>query len=220
VLHAGTHSFDAAIGILALLGHLALRRHCCVCHQYINYVWHHSAGLRCTNDCGINCTFQSCLWPADTPNTGETSYMLQAVTILVLAPGQEIKLRAIARKGLGKDHAKWIPVATVVLVRVPDIHINETLMSTLSDEEKQEFVDSCPQKVFGISPVTNAVRCRNLPEAFQLGLATPWMDVVAQAVTPFAPLFSALQARCTSRTSSELLPLACCYKVVNRCRWR
>jgi DNA-directed RNA polymerase II subunit RPB3 len=90
--------------------------------------------------------------------------MLQAVKILVLAPGQEIKLRAIARKGLGKDHAKWIPVATVVLARVPDIHINEALMSTLSDEEKQEFVDSCPQRVFGISPVTNAVRCRDLPD--------------------------------------------------------
>jgi len=95
---------------------------------------------------------------ADTINTGETNYMLQPVKLLVLAPGQEIKLRAIARKGVGKDHAKWMPVATAVLSRVPDIRINEALMNTLSDEQKQEFVDSCPQKVFRISPVTNAVR--------------------------------------------------------------
>ena len=86
--------------------------------------------------------------------------MLQPVKLLVLAPGQEIKLRAIARKGVGKDHAKWMPVATAVLSRVPDIRINEALMNTLSDEQKQEFIDSCPQKVFRISPVTNAVRAR------------------------------------------------------------
>jgi DNA-directed RNA polymerase II subunit RPB3 len=94
---------------------------------------------------------------ADTINTGETNYMLQPVKILVLAPGQEVKLRAIARKGIGKDHAKWIPVATVALSRVPEIRINEVLMNTLTDEQKQEFVDACPQKVFGISQVTNAV---------------------------------------------------------------
>lgn len=84
--------------------------------------------------------------------------MLQPVKILVLAPGQEIKLTAVARKGVGKDHAKWIPVATVAMSRVPDIKINEALMNTLTDAQKQEFVDACPQKVFGISPVTNAVR--------------------------------------------------------------
>ena len=95
---------------------------------------------------------------ADLTHMGETSYMLQPVKILVLAPGQEIKLSAIARKGVGKDHAKWIPVATVAMSRLPTIKINEALMATLSDAQKQEFVDSCPQKVFGISPVTNAVR--------------------------------------------------------------
>lgn len=35
--------------------------------------------------------------------------------------GQELKLKAIVRKGLGKDHAKWIPVATAVFQYVPEV---------------------------------------------------------------------------------------------------
>lgn len=83
--------------------------------------------------------------------------MLQPVKILMLAPGQEIKLRAIARKGVGKDHAKWMPVATVAMARVPDIKLNVGLMTSLTDAQKREFVESCPQKVFRISPVNSMV---------------------------------------------------------------
>lgn len=95
---------------------------------------------------------------ADNVHTGESNYMLQPVKILMLAPGQEIKLRAIARKGVGKDHAKWMPVATVAMARVPEIKLNVALMTSLTDAQKREFVESCPQKVFRISPVNNMVR--------------------------------------------------------------
>jgi hypothetical protein len=42
-----------------------------------------------------------------------------------MPPPQELKLRAIARKGIGKDHAKWIPVATAVYQYMPKITIDD-----------------------------------------------------------------------------------------------
>eukprot|EP00271_Cylindrocystis_brebissonii_P009066 TRINITY_DN23682_c0_g1_i1.p1 TRINITY_DN23682_c0_g1~~TRINITY_DN23682_c0_g1_i1.p1 ORF type:complete len:305 (+),score=48.52 TRINITY_DN23682_c0_g1_i1:708-1622(+) len=81
----------------------------------------------------------------------------RGILLVKLRRGQELKLRAIARKGLGKDHAKWAPAATVMFQYEPEIVINHALMETLSMEQKKEWVDSCPTKVFGIDPETNQV---------------------------------------------------------------
>ena len=45
----------------------------------------------------------------------------------MLGPGQSIKLEAIARKGIGKEHAKWSPVSTVAMKFDPIVKLNEDM---------------------------------------------------------------------------------------------
>ncbi|GMJ03504.1 hypothetical protein like AT2G15430 [Hibiscus trionum] len=100
-----------------------------------------------------------------TDSAGYDSSEQRGVIIVKLRRGQELRLRAIARKGIGKDHAKWSPAATVTFMYEPEIHINEDMMDTLSLEEKQSFVESSPTRVFDIDPNTQQVVVVD-PEAY------------------------------------------------------
>ena len=71
---------------------------------------------------------------------------------------QELKLKAIARKGIGKDHAKWIPVATVAFQHMPHITINRALIDTLDEKTKEDFVDASPSHALSYNSVTKQVR--------------------------------------------------------------
>lgn len=70
------------------------------------------------------------------------------VLIVKLGPGQHLRLRATARKGIGKEHAKWSPVAVATFQYEPEVRINYKTMDSLTESEKQEFVQSCPRSVF------------------------------------------------------------------------
>lgn len=79
------------------------------------------------------------------------------VVIVKMRKGQELKLRAIARKGIGKDHAKWIPVATAVYHVMPEITINEALVDELTEAEREELSKSDPSGTFKYNQVTRRI---------------------------------------------------------------
>lgn len=79
------------------------------------------------------------------------------VVICKMRRGQALKFRARARKGIGKDHAKFIPVATAVYKFKPKITLNPSVMADLTDEQKQGFVNSDPSKTFRYNPITKMI---------------------------------------------------------------
>lgn len=100
------------------------------------------------------------------------------IILCKLRHGQALKLRAYGTKGIGKDHAKWSPVATAVFQYLPDIRINEVLMERLTTAQKTKFVNSCPgrsedqwakeggkRKLFRLNSVTGAIEVTD-PETY------------------------------------------------------
>lgn len=68
--------------------------------------------------------------------------------IAKLAKGQQLKMKCIARKGIGKDHAKFSPVATAVFHNEPSIEVDPEVSARMNLDEKRAFVDSIPKKAW------------------------------------------------------------------------
>jgi DNA-directed RNA polymerase II subunit RPB3 len=77
-----------------------------------------------------------------------TNQQQRGILLVKLRRGQALRLRAVARRGIGKDHAKWSPVATAAYQFVPDITIDARLAAGLSDAAREEWAAATPGGVF------------------------------------------------------------------------
>lgn len=124
---------------------------------------------------------------------------ISGIALTVLAPGQQVQLRCWAHLGSGREHAKWCPVsecsyrnpATVELALEPERQ--DSVLQTLSAEERREWVDSCPTGVFEVSSATGEVEVRR-PELCTLCDECQWAGeelgrrrglLSAEALQPF-----------------------------------
>jgi DNA-directed RNA polymerase II subunit RPB3 len=79
------------------------------------------------------------------------------ILLAKLRKGQEIDLVAFAKKGVGKEHAKWSPACAVTYKNEPIVELRQEPLEKLNDVQKKEFVASCPSKVYRFDESTKRV---------------------------------------------------------------
>mmetsp|Transcript_67117 Transcript_67117/g.143614 ORF Transcript_67117/g.143614 Transcript_67117/m.143614 type:complete len:358 (+) Transcript_67117:70-1143(+) len=63
---------------------------------------------------------------------------------------QNLRMVCHARKGIAKYHAKWMPVATAIYNYQPQVELDRPQVDSLTIDERIQFVQACPRKVFGL----------------------------------------------------------------------
>jgi len=118
------------------------------------------------------------------------------VVIVKLGKNQELSLKAVAKKGIGKEHAKWNPCGTAVFQQQPEVKLNHAEAVKLSENKKKAFIDSCPTRVYGEDAQTkevvveDALRCMFCNECVVRAESFGVPDLVSIGQVPERFIFS------------------------------
>jgi DNA-directed RNA polymerase II subunit RPB3 len=105
--------------------------------------------------------------------------MDEGIAIVKIGIGQRLKLKAIARLGISKEHAKWCPVAVATYRFWPIIRVNEELIATLTLDQKQQMVDVCSDKILELDTMTGDLRV--VPDAWDIVTYTEDLDYLQKS---------------------------------------
>jgi len=83
------------------------------------------------------------------------------IAICKLGKGQKLKFEATAFKGISKIHSKWSPVCVATFAYLAEVKLDEGRMDELTKEQKYEFVQSCPKKVFNYDEQSQKVKVKD-----------------------------------------------------------
>ena len=94
--------------------------------------------VRCTEDVTRDVTSRELISNhAEVRPVHDAGSLVPGVLLAKLRRGQEIKVRCIAKKGVGKEHAKWSPVANVAFEYDPDNLLRHTNFWVEEDVNKE-----------------------------------------------------------------------------------
>ncbi len=82
----------------------------------------------------------------EAPRRINVEVVSKKIPLVKLARGQRLRLTAIARMGVGRDHAKWQPTAAVAYKFKARINI----LREPTTEEAEALASLCPRKVFKV----------------------------------------------------------------------
>ncbi|KAL7464154.1 hypothetical protein ACHAXS_004487, partial [Conticribra weissflogii] len=92
------------------------------------------------------------------------------ILLAKLRPGQVIELEAHARKGTGKDHAKFSPVATASYRLMPQIEITRPIY----DDDAEELVNWFEPGVFSLLPIPSDAEGEDAGHRVKAAVSNPY----------------------------------------------
>ena len=98
---------------------------------------------RCSVSFALRETGPKTVYSKDLKSCGDSKIkpVYDTIPLLKLKEGQDVDLEAVAKLGIGKDHAKWVPTTVCAYKQYPDITFNE------NEEVIYAVADTCPRGV-------------------------------------------------------------------------
>ena len=98
---------------------------------------------RCSVSFSLRETGPKTVYSKDLKSCGDSKIkpVYDTIPLLKLKENEDVDLEAVAKLGIGKDHAKWVPTTVCAYKQYPDITFNE------DEEVIYAVADTCPRNV-------------------------------------------------------------------------